>query len=399
MKWFRRDKQPVEARAITNADFFGVSLGDNGRRVTPDEALSLSAVYAAIRLVAEAVSTLPINVVQAQGGIRKTIDHPMAQLLREPNMAMTGQTFTEVLVAHLETHGEAYFEKVPGSDGRPAAIWPLEPSRITPERRGASLVFKVSTKNGVVETDQRQIGFFKNAITSPDGVRGVSPITLLNRELSAAKAARDFAANYFNNGAAPSGVLSHPAALGDKAAESLRRQFKDRYAGAKNSGSTLVLEEGMTWSTTGAAPQASQLIETRQYSISDVARIWRLPPHLLADLSRSTFSNAESEMLSLVTHSLRPRLVRLEQQLNMALLTPEERQGGLSFSFNLDGLLRGSLMDRYKSYQIGVTTGFLNRQECRALENREAVPGLETFLTTPGAATATAETEPNAESN
>ena len=385
--------------AITTEDFFGVSLGDNARRVTPDEALSLSAVYAAIRLVSEAVSTLPVNVVQADGGIRRTIDHPMAQLLREPNPAMTGQTFTETLVGHLETHGAAYFEKVPGSDGRPAALWPLEPSRITPERRGANLIFKVSTKNGVVETDQRQIGFFKNAITSTDGIRGVSPITLLNKELSAAKAARDFAAAYFKNGAAPSGVLQHPATVGDKAAENLRRQFKDRYAGSKNAGSTLLLEEGMTWQTIASDPEASQLLETRQYSISDVARIWRLPPHLLADLSRSTFSNAESEMQSLVTHSLRPRLVRLEQQLNMALLTPEERRGGLSFQFNIDGLLRGSLADRYKSYQTGITTGFLNRNECRALENRESVPGLDEFLTTPGAATATAETTPNEQVN
>lgn len=369
--------------AVGAEDFWGRPLPD-GRPITSPEALSLSGVYAAVRLLAESISTLPLGIVQRQGDIRRRIQHPAADLLDTPNSCFTRQTLLEVLIAHIETDGEGFWEKV-NEGGRCVALWPLAPHRVRPERVGAGMQFKIATNNGEVVAGPDRVAFFRNAVTSPDGVRGISPIRLLNKELAAAKAARDYGANFFENGATPSGTLSHPAALTDEAAERLRRQFKKRYSGAKNSGEPLLLEEGLSWAPVGTNPENSQLLETRQYSISDISRIWRIPPHMLADLSRSTFSNAESEMQSFATHSLRPRLARLEAQLDMALLSLEERRAGLGFSFNLDGLLRGSLLDRYKSYQLATASGILNANECRTFENREPYKGGEVYHSMPGA--------------
>ncbi len=378
MKWpWAQTKQ----RSVEAEDFFGRPLPSDYSRVSRHDALGFAPVYSAVRLLSETISTLPVGVVARDGDIRKRIDHPAADRLREPNDCMTGQTLIECMVAHLETYGEAYLEK------SGANLWPVDASRVTPERRGTAMVFKVSTRDGVIEVGADRLAFFKNAVTGSDGIRGVSPISLLSKDLGAALAARDHARKFFTNAATPAGILKHPAVLSDGARQRVKKDFDSAHAGAENAGRTILLEEGLEWATLASDPERSQLLLTRQFSVSDIARIWRIPPHMIADLSRSTFSNAESEMQSFATHSLRPRLVRLEQQLDLALLSPAERRAGLGFSFNLDGLLRGSLLDRYKSYQIAITSGFMNRNEARQLENREAVDGLSEFvLGAPGTA-------------
>ena len=386
MKWpFQRTAQPAEVRmAVGVEDFFGRPM-EGPARVTHDSAAGMAPIFSAVRLIAETVASLPVGVVQAMpDGTRERVDHPINALLESPNQCMTRFEFVECAVSHQELRGNSFNEVIRDGMGRPVALWPLKPGVVRAERKGAGVVYRVSTTNGEVVAGPDRILHLKFATLSPDGVTGTDPVQLLRADLSAAAGARDFARNFFENGAAPSGVLTHPAVLGDKAAENLRKQFKARYSGSKNSGATLLLEEGLEWKPTGTNPENSQLLESRNFSIQDVSRIWRIPPHFLSDPSLSTYATATAEAESLVKNTLRPRICRLEQALDRALLTPGERAAGLGIRFQLDALLRGSTLERYQTYSLGIRDGWLSRGEVRVLEDRPAVTGLDEFVLMPG---------------
>lgn len=397
MKWFRRDRS-VEARAIDHQDFFGRPL-EGPARVTHDAAAGLAPIFAAVRCVSESMSSLSVNVVKDGKRVR---GHWLERLLDAPNPAQSRMEFLETMISAFELRGNAFAEVVRGPDGRPGALWPMRPGIVRPERRGADVVYHVATKDGQVTVGADRILHWRFGVLSPDGITGTDPVKLLHADISAAANARDFAANFFANGAAPSGVLSHPATLGDKAAENLRRQFQGRNAGSRNAGKVLLLEEGMSWAATSIDPEKSQLVESRTFGIQDIARVWSLPPHKLGDHSRSTFSNITEEAASFVKNSIRPRCVRLEQSTNRQLLSPDERAAGISLQFNLDSLLRGSTTERYAAHAVGINAGFISRNEARRMEDFEPVEGLDEMLLLPGQqtqATQAEENKPNAETN
>jgi HK97 family phage portal protein len=385
--------------AISHEDFFGRPLEGAARPVSHDAAASLAPVFSAVRLISETIASLPVGVVQAQAdGTRARVQHPVNALLDEPNGCMTSFEFFETVVSQQELRGNSYIEIV-RQDDRPKALWPLQAGIVTPERLGGGVVYHVRTKGGVVDVGGERVLHLKFATLSRDGILGCDPVALLKADLGAAIGARDYASEYFSNGASPSGVLTHPGALGDKASESLRKQFKNRNCG-KNQHSVLILEEGMGWAQVGTDGEKSQLLGTRVFSVQDVARIWRVPAHFLGDTSRSTFSNAATEAESLVKNSLRPRICRLEQALDRALLSPDERASGLSIKFQIDALLRGSTKERYETYSLGIRDGWLSRAEIRSLEDRPPVDGLDKFVLLPGMAQANNDAgQPGAETS
>lgn len=359
-------------RAIGREDFFGRTIAGTSAPVTHERAAGLSAVYAAVRVVAETVGSLPCHVTESRGdGTRGIVDHPVTALLESPNAFMTRPEFFETVVSQQELRGNSYFEVVRDKALKPVALYPMPPGTCYPERRGPGVVFSIQTKTGKLEVNADRICHLKFCVLSPDGVTGVDPVKLLEKDLSVACNARDTASQYFDAGMMPSGVLTHPMSLDTDVKAELAQQFKQAYSGTKNSFAVLLLDEGFKFDSMSFDPEKSQLLESRQFSINDIARIWRIPAHFLSDLSRSTFTNAGTEAESLVKHSLRSRLVRLEAALTRSLLSPTERLAGLRISFSIDALLRGSTLERYQAHEIAIRSGFLTIDEVRQLEDRE----------------------------
>ncbi len=381
MKWpFQRTAQPPEVRSLGHEDFFGVPM-EGPARLSHEGAAGLAPVWAACRVVSESMASLSCHVVKDG---QRVPGHWLEKLLAAPNSAMGRMEFLECMISGFELRGNSYAEILRDGMGVPQALWPMRPGTVRPERKGGRVVFHVATANGEITVGQDRILHWRFGILSPDGVTGTDPVALLQADLQAARSARDCAKNFFENGANPSGVLEHPAQLTDESAERLRRQFKRKYSGAKNSGETLVLEEGLKFSAVSRNSEESQLLETRTFSVQDVARIWNVPVHKLGDHSRSTFSNISEESGSFVKNSIRPRCVRLEQSTNRQLLSADELAAGYSLQFSLDSLLRGSTTERYAAHAKGIAAGFLTRNEARNYEDMKPLDGLDEIVLLPG---------------
>jgi len=396
MKWpFQRTQQPAEVRALGHEDFFGRPM-EGAARLNHDGAAGLAPVWAAVRCVSESMASLSCHVVKDGQRVQ---GHWLEKLLAAPNSAMSRMEFLETMISGFELRGNAYAEIIRDGLGRPSALWPMRPGTVRPERRGGAVVYHVQTANGEITVGADRILHWKFSVLSPDGITGTDPVALLQADLQAARSARDCARNFFENGANPSGILEHPATLTDESAERLRRQFKRKYYGSKNSGETLVLEEGLKFTAVSRNAEESQLLETRTFSVQDCARVWALPPHKLGDHSRSTFSNITEESASFVKNSIRPRCVRLEQSTNRQLLSADELAARYSLQFSLDSLLRGSTTERYAAHAVGIGAGFLTRNEARNLEDMKPLDGLDKIVLMPGQQTqpgaTPGETKPN----
>ena len=203
-----------------------------------------------------------------------------------------------------------------------------------------------------------------------DGVLGVSPITYAREAMGLALATEEFGARFFGNGARPGGVLEHPGIVKDP--EKLRESWNKVYQGTRNSHKVAVLEEGMKYHEIGMSPEDSQFLQTRSFQLTEICRIFRVPPHMIGDLSRSTFSNIEHQSIDFVVHTIRPWLVRLEQAIAKSLLNDEERSIYYA-KFNVDGLMRGDFNSRMSGYAIARQNGWMSANEIRALEDMNRI--------------------------
>jgi HK97 family phage portal protein len=389
MRWpFQRTQQPAEVRALDHETFFGVPM-EGPARLSHEGAAGLSPVWAAVRCVSESMASLSCHIVKDG---QRVPGHWLERLLSAPNAAQGRMEFLETMISAFELRGNAYAEILRDGMGVPQALWPMRPGTVRPERKGGRVVFHVATANGEITVGADRILHWRFGVLSPDGITGTDPVALLQADLQAARSARDCAKNFFENGANPSGILEHPAQLTDEAAERLRRQFKKKFSGSKNSGETLILEEGLKFSALSRNAEESQLLETRTFSVQDCARVWALPPHKLGDHSRSTFSNITEESASFVKNSIRPRCVRLEQSTNRQLLSDDERAAGYGLQFSLDSLLRGSTTERYKAHATGIGAGFITRNEARKWEDLQPLEGLDEIVLMPGQQTQTGNT-------
>jgi len=338
-----------------------------GVSVTAESALSHPAVLGACRMLAEVTASLPLLTYErTKQGRERAVNHPVYKLLHEqPNPQQTPFTFKESLVLHLLLYGNCYVAVDWDTSGRPAALWPVHPSRVQIETSGGGTVaYKVSSQSQTTTYAADEL--LHVPMLAIDGVVGRSPVQLAREAIGAALAAEEHAGAYFGNAARPSGVLKSPEALSAEAAARLKASWQAAYGRGK--AGTAVLENGLEYEPIAANAQESQLIESRQFAMREIAAVLRIPAHLLDPTARGTYANVETQSLEFLTFSLQPFLTRLEEAFTLRLFTPAERQRYF-VEFLTDGLLRADTRTRYAAYKTALDANWLTVDEVRDKEN------------------------------
>ena len=366
-----RDKphrQTLPEDAVSAAPTFSFGSSMSGKSVTPSSAIQVSAVYACVRVIAETIASLPLHVYEStDAGSRKANEHTLYRLLHdEPNTEMTSFIWREVMLSHLLLYGNSYCQIIRSGRSRIVGLYPLLPDHMAVDRdTKGKLTYTYTTSEGRMEQLNPEdvlhipgLGF--------DGVMGYSPIALEKAAIGLGIAAEEYGSKFFQNGARPSGILTHPNTVKDPAA--LRASWNAAYGGSGNASRVAVLEEGMTFVPLSMPNNEAQFLETRKFQVTEICRIFRVPPHMIGDLERATFSNIESQNISFAVHTIRPWLVRIEQAINKTLI-PENEKGRYYAQFNIDGLMRGDYKSRMEGYAIARQNGWMSANDIRALEN------------------------------
>lgn len=366
-----RDKphrQTLPEDAVSAAPTFSFGSSMSGKSVTPSSAIQVSAVYACVRVIAETIASLPLHVYEStDAGSRKANEHTLYRLLHdEPNNEMTSFIWREVMLSHLLLWGNSYCQIIRSGRSRIVGLYPLLPDHMAVDRdTKGKLTYTYTTSEGRMEQLNPEdvlhipgLGF--------DGVMGYSPIALEKAAIGLGIAAEEYGSKFFQNGARPSGILTHPNTVKDPAA--LRASWNAAYGGSGNASRVAVLEEGMTFVPLSMPNNEAQFLETRKFQVTEICRIFRVPPHMIGDLERATFSNIESQNISFAVHTIRPWLVRIEQAINKTLI-PENEKGRYYAQFNIDGLMRGDYKSRMEGYAIARQNGWMSANDIRALEN------------------------------
>ena len=378
---FSRDKPQNSYRFSSFPFFFGKSV--SGKVVNETTALNNSVVLACVKVLAESVASLPLHFYRyTDNGKERAINHPLYSLLHDaPNAYMTSFIFREVLMSHLLLNGNAYAQILRDASRRIIGLYPLLPQRMTVELEDdGAITYTYSVleksnpnfkKSGQIKLSSRDVLHICGL--GYNGLIGYSPIAMARNAIGLSIACEEHGSRFFSNGARPSGILKCPTILKDPS--KLRESWESAYGG-ENQGRVAILEQGLEYQTISIPNSDAQFLETRRFQLEEIARIFRVPLHLLNDLSHATFSNIEHQSLDYVVHTLTPWLVRWEQAMNKALLSTEERKQ-FFFKFNTGGLLRGDLKSRYESYAIGRQQGFLSTNDIRELEDMNLIPSDE----------------------
>nr|DAV87604.1 MAG TPA: Portal [Caudoviricetes sp.] len=356
----------------------------SGKAVTERSAMQMTAVYSCVRILAEAIAGLPIHLYKYKpdGGKEKAIDHPLYLLLHdEPNPEMSSFVFRETLMTHLLLWGNAYAQIIRNGKNEVVALYPLMPNKMTVDRdEHGQLYYEYQCGSDEAPTMKGSTVILKptDVLHIPglgfDGLVGYSPIAMAKNAIGMAIACEEYGAKFFANGAAPGGVLEHPGTIKDP--QRVRESWQSTFGGSGNSNKIAVLEEGMKYTPIGISPEQAQFLETRKFQINEIARIFRVPPHMVGDLEKSSFSNIEQQSLEFVKYTLDPWVIRWEQSIQRTLLTPEEKK--LYYvKFNVEGLLRGDYQSRMNGYAIGRQNGWMSANDIRELENLDRIPAEE----------------------
>ncbi len=341
-----RDKPRDSYGSTAYSFFFGRS--SSGKVVNERTAMQTTAVYSCVRILAEAVASLPVHLYRYAGrGKERVYDHPLYYLLHdEPNPEMTSFVFRETLMSHLLIWGNAYAQIIRDGGGRVLGLYPLLPDKVEVDRDGKGELYYVYNRYGDENPNFGEYGRVylarEDVLHIPglgfDGLVGYSPIAMAKNAVGMTLACEEYGAGFFENGATPGGVLEHPGVLKDPA--KVRESWHAVYGGSKNAGKVAVLEEGMKYQQIGIPPEEAQFLETRKFQVDEIARLYRIPPHMVGDLDKSSFSNIEQQSLEFVKYTLDPWVIRWEQSLQKALLLPQEKREYF-VKLNVDGLLRG----------------------------------------------------------
>lgn len=377
-----RDK-PQDRTAGSSYSFF-MGGSSAGKSVTERSAMQMTAVYSCVRILAEAVAGLPLHFYKynEDGSKSKAIDMGLYHLLHdEPNPEMSSFVFRETLMTHLLLWGNAYAQIIRNGKGEIIALYPLMPNKMSVDRDENGVLYYTYQKS-VEEGKAKEAGTVtlssRDVLHIPglgfDGLVGYSPIAMAKNAIGLAIATEEYGAKFFANGAAPSGVLEHPGTIKDPAR--LRENWNSTFGGSANSGKVAVLEEGMKYTPISIAPEQAQFLETRKFQINEIARIFRVPPHMVGDLEKSSFSNIEQQSLEFVKYTLDPWIIRWEQSLNRSLLNPDEKKTYF-FKFNVEGLLRGDYQSRMQGYATARQNGWMSANDIRELENLDKIPAEE----------------------
>ena len=381
MKKLKQEKEKRKVPSKQFQDFIkGIdedgSLTSSGVKVDEFTAMQMSAVNACVRILSETVASLPLHLYRrnGNGSPEKVEDHPLAECLYSAvNEEMTSFQFRESMMVSVLLWGNAYARIIRNKLGQVTELWFLKPQYMVVDRdmHTGEIVYTYTddTTNEIYAYKPKQI--FHLRTTPIDGLRGMSPIEQASSAIGLALAAEQYGAKFFGNGANPGGVLEHPSVVKDPT--KIRESWNAVYQGSANAHKIAVLEEGMKYKSIGISPNAAQFLKTRKYQVEEICRIFRIPPHMVGDLDRATFSNIEHQSIQFVVHTVRPWLVRWEQAITRCLLN--EKEHGVYYArFNVDGLLRGDYQSRMEGYGIGRQNGWLSANDIRELEDLPPIP-------------------------
>lgn len=383
----------AQSRTLTSEDLARLLARRNtsaaGVSVTPERAMALAAVYSCVRVWAESVGQLPVHLYEQRGREKlKVTDHPLYDILHfAPNKVQTAQEWREWVMVCLGTWGNAYSQIIrtgPANRQRVAELLPIPPGAVTPvyDATNAEVAYRVSVAAGGYEMlPARDVFHIKLLpVIGGGGVVGMSPVQQAMEAIGIAIRAEEFGAKLFSNGGQPGGVLETPGKLSQPAYERLKSSWEERHQGSENAHKVAILEEGLKWQSVGFPPEAAQFLETRKYQRSELAGMYGVPPHMIGDLDRATFSNIEHQGLAFVIQGLMPHLTRMEQRVAFQLLSPDERRRYFA-KFNVAGLLRGDMAARGEFYTKLSHLGALSPNEIRDYEDLNPREGGDIYLT------------------
>lgn len=374
--------QEITDNVRDSGGVFVFGVADSGQKVDEKSAMQIATVYACVRLLAETVAGLPLHLyryLDQNNGKEKALDHPLYKILyRLPNPEMTSFSFREAMMTHLLLWGNAYAQIIRDGKNQVLGLYPLLPENVEIDRDENGEIYYIyhAYTDEVPGENNKDIYFRRDEILHIpglgfNGLVGFSPIAMMKNALGTTLAVEKYGSSFFKNGAQPSGVLEHPGTLKDP--EKIRNNWSAVYGGTNNAHKVALLEEGMTYKPISLPPEDSQFLSTREFGVEEICRIFRVPPHMVQDLKRATFSNIEHQSIDFVVHTLTPWLVRFEQAIIKDVLLPEEQEEYFP-KFNVDGLLRGDYQSRMNGYATGISNGFLSPNDVHRLENMDLIP-------------------------
>jgi HK97 family phage portal protein len=355
----------------------------SGISVTPETAVRHGYVFACVRVLAESIGQLPLHLYRETDKTKdKAREHPLYALIHDsPNDFQTAQEFWEMCVAHVALRGN-FYALINRVGGRVAELLPLQPTEVEPKQQANwTVVYEVRLADGGKKTYAATDIFHVRGL-SFDGITGVSPLTFAREQVGLSMATERHAAKFFSNGAQPLGVLQSDAEepLDEAVYKRMKESWESRHQGGENAHKVAILEGGLKWASTGMSNEDAQMLESRKMSRTEICGLFRVPPTMIADLERATFSNSEQQNRQFVDYSLMPYLTRIESRIKLQLLA--ERQRASHFAkFNLGALLRGDMATRADFYTRQLQNGAMSPNEIRELEDMNPREGGDIFLT------------------
>ena len=348
----------------------------SGTVVNENRIMGLAAHFACVRLISSTLASLPVHVYERASGGRKNItrEHPVSALLSNaPNSEMTSFSMIEAMQAQILNRGKAFAEINFDKKGDVCEIWPIAPGLVEPKRKDkhGPIMYHFSSSDVILPAWKilhvPGLGF--------DGINSFSPIQLFRQTFGLSLASEEYGARFFGQGTNVGAVIKYPNSVKDDAAwERLKTSIREGFTGLGKSHNVMVLEDGAEFEKLGMPLEDAQFIESRKFSATEIARIHGVPPHLIGDLEKATFSNIEEQGVEAVTYLFRPWVIRWEKVLNSKLFISAEEKERFFIKFELDGLLRGNMKSRNEAYSIGLQNGFLNVDEVRDKEDMNPLP-------------------------
>ncbi len=333
-------------------------------------AMSYSAVYRCVKLIADTVASLPLFLYERKegGGKKKVRQRRIVQVLKNPNETMSSFRLINTLQGHAASWGNCYTWVQRDRLGRVLNLYPLRPDRMTVRRNeGGEIYYEYTFPNGNREQFSKREVFHVPGFGF-DGLIGYSPISMAREAIGLSGATEEFGSRYFGEGTHPGIVIKHPGKMSGVAHESLKKDIAEKHAGLSRSHVPMLLEEGMDFAQLGIPNDDSQFLETRKFQVPEICRFFGVPPHLVFDMEHAHYANIEHSNMEFVTYSIRSWLTLWEQELSRFFLNPNELNKYF-FEFKIDGLLRGDTTSRFAAYAVATTNGWMNRNEVRELEN------------------------------
>lgn len=375
---FRSDRKGVPESLKDPGEFltrwFGSNNSSTGISVTPDSAMRAAAVFSCVRLLSESVASLPLILyrrvdISGREGKERATSHPLYRMLHSsPNSEQTSFEWREMKQQHLTLRGNAYSFVDWGRGGRVKNLFPLHPDRVAIKRKtDGALVYEYRRLNGNTEYFTADEILHVKGL-SDDGVQGLSPIEVAREAVGLSLATEEYGARFFGQGTHVGAYLEMDGPLTKEVKNNIQESMDREHGGVINSHKMPIFDNGMKLQRLNMTAEDAQFLESRKFQISEIARIFRVPPHKIYDLDRATFSNIEQQGIDFVTDSIMPWLVRWEQRLSKTLLKPSE-QDEYFFEFKMDALLRGETKARQEALQIQRRNGIISANEWRALEN------------------------------